>query len=113
MEYEDLNHIIQLPRFEEAINAVERLSREPKLIGIYEFCGNGDLWSYLKKSRLDVGRRLWLKWARQLADCLRVLRAVGVIHHDIKPHNIMVIVFWKVFHNSFQTANRRTRHQTR
>lgn len=61
-----------------------------RILLILEYCCNRSLWTWMSQHQSKVGKKLWLKWARQIADGLDMIHSVGIIHHDIKPHNIMV-----------------------
>lgn len=66
-----------------------------RILVISEFQENGNMWDYILKHRDTVGKRIWMKWARQLAYAVLTLHNNGVVHHDIKPHNVLVSL--KVF----------------
>lgn len=66
------------------------VSRPSRLIIVLEYLPMGNLWSWMRQHRLNIGLALWLKWARQLAGALCAIHSVGLIHHDIKPHNILL-----------------------
>ncbi|KAL2915369.1 hypothetical protein HK105_204985 [Polyrhizophydium stewartii] len=62
----------------------------PRLLIVLEFLPNGNLWDWTLRHRSHVGKRLWIKWAREIAGALEAIHALGIIHHDIKPHNILL-----------------------
>lgn len=62
----------------------------PRLLLVLEYCPQGSLWDWLQHHHHLVGRRLWTRWARELAGALAYIHGKGVVHHDLKPHNIML-----------------------
>jgi hypothetical protein len=63
----------------------------PRIILVLEYCINGNLWSWLTRHPNKLGKKLWLKWAREIASGIACMHSMGIIHHDLKPHNILVI----------------------
>ncbi|KXS16934.1 kinase-like protein [Gonapodya prolifera JEL478] len=51
------------------------------------------LHAHVKRRRDTVGRRVWLKWARQLARAVEGVHKAGVVHHDVKPQNVVLDEF--------------------
>ncbi|KAI8804857.1 hypothetical protein BJ742DRAFT_429293 [Cladochytrium replicatum] len=68
----------------------------PRLLVLLAYEPNGNMWDWVTKHPEAMGRRLWMKWARQLAEAVRVMHLCGVVHHDIKPHNILLSEFLDV-----------------
>ncbi|TPX69111.1 hypothetical protein SpCBS45565_g02697 [Spizellomyces sp. 'palustris'] len=68
----------------------------PRLLLLLEFLPKGNMWYWVLRNKKSVGRRLWLKWARQLASAVECMHAQGIVHHDIKPHNILLSEFLDV-----------------
>ncbi|KAI9093107.1 kinase-like domain-containing protein [Phlyctochytrium arcticum] len=66
---------------------------DSQLLILLEYLPNGNMWDWVRQNRKSVGRRLWLKWARQLASAVECMHQVGIVHHDIKPHNILLSDF--------------------
>ncbi|TPX60541.1 hypothetical protein PhCBS80983_g01749 [Powellomyces hirtus] len=60
------------------------------LLVLLEYLPKGNMWDWVVRNKQSVGRRLWIKWARQLASAVECMHAQGIVHHDIKPHNILL-----------------------
>lgn len=56
---------------------------------VTEFCNAGDLSKYIQ-SRGRVSERQCLLFLQQLATALKFLRDKGVVHMDLKPHNLLL-----------------------
>lgn len=56
---------------------------------VYEFCNGGDLKRYLRYFR-RFDERLVQNIIKQVLKGLHILHKQGIIHHDIKPENILV-----------------------
>ncbi|KAI3641090.1 hypothetical protein MIR68_000869 [Amoeboaphelidium protococcarum] len=75
----------------------DTLSENWRLMLIMEYCAHGNVFEYIQKNPLRYGKLQWIEWCLQLAKAVEVLHtgafgksSVGVIHHDIKPHNVML-----------------------
>ncbi|TPX39687.1 hypothetical protein SeLEV6574_g07052 [Synchytrium endobioticum] len=62
----------------------------PRLLVIMELCGGGTLYKYVSRHASKIGKRIWMKFARQLASAVDCIHRQGLIHHDIKPHNCLM-----------------------
>ncbi|TPX30359.1 hypothetical protein SmJEL517_g06049 [Synchytrium microbalum] len=62
----------------------------PRLLLVLELCSGGTLYGFIRKNPTKIGRRVWMKFARQLASALACIHGQGLIHHDIKPHNCLL-----------------------
>ncbi|PVU99029.1 hypothetical protein BB559_001083 [Furculomyces boomerangus] len=51
---------------------------------------DGDSWAWLKKHPESMGVELFTRWSNQLRSALSSIHRLGIIHNDIKPHNLMV-----------------------
>jgi serine/threonine protein kinase len=57
---------------------------------ILEYASNGNILSWIKKNTEYVGKKLWIKWARQITHAVATFHNMLIIHHDIKPQNILL-----------------------
>ncbi|KNE54177.1 serine/threonine protein kinase [Allomyces macrogynus ATCC 38327] len=69
---------------------VVRPPKPPEYALVLELCPGMSMWQFVTKNKTSVGRRLWMRWARQLAQAVAHLHARRIVHHDIKPHNILL-----------------------
>ncbi|RUS26361.1 kinase-like domain-containing protein [Jimgerdemannia flammicorona] len=76
----------------------------PCLVLLLEYCANGSLWDWVQANREKIGRRLWMKWARQMASAVERVHSVGLVHHDIKPHNVLLTEMLDIKLSDFGTA---------
>ncbi|KAJ3331091.1 hypothetical protein HDU93_009950 [Gonapodya sp. JEL0774] len=87
---------------EETLPNTVPLGHRPLLV--LELLPLGTLFTYVRHRRDAVGRRLWLKWARQLARAVQSCHAKGVVHHDVKPQNVLVSVIVQILCWSMRTC---------
>ena len=76
-----------------------------RLFLVMEFCGGGSLYERIYSSG-GIGEAQVLKWGRQLCRTLEVVHAEGIVHHDIKPRNILFTKAGAVKIGDFGIANR-------
>lgn len=89
-EQEDIIHEIEIVSKFENPNIVtyyHHFYEEEKLYLVMEFCSGGTLRE--KISNKEVTSALAIEWVQTLTTCLRVIHKKGIIHHDIKPENIL------------------------
>ncbi|KAF9917108.1 hypothetical protein BX616_001929 [Lobosporangium transversale] len=60
---------------------------------LLEYCQNGSMWDWIRQNPEKVGFRRWLTWSLQLLQAVDCIHDAGLIHHDIKPHNILLDSF--------------------
>lgn len=66
---------------------------------LLEYCAGGTIWDWIRHHPEMVGLQQWLVWARQLLLAVDYIHEAGLIHHDIKPHNILVRVYHHDHHD--------------
>jgi serine/threonine protein kinase len=89
-EQEDIIHEIEIVSKFENPNIVtyyHHFYEEETLYLVMEFCSGGTLRE--KISNKEVTTALAIQWVQTLTTCLRVIHKKGIIHHDIKPENIL------------------------
>ncbi|KAF9927275.1 hypothetical protein FBU30_003351 [Linnemannia zychae] len=64
--------------------------QEPEWILLLENCQNGTVWDWIRHHPERVDYRQWLTWAIQLLEAIDCIHEAGLVHHDIKPHNILL-----------------------
>lgn len=89
-EQEDIIHEIEIVSKFESPNIVtyyHHFYEENVLYLVMEFWSGGTLRE--KISNKEVTAALAIEWVQTLTTCLRVIHKKGIIHHDIKPENIL------------------------
>ncbi|ORX45957.1 kinase-like protein [Piromyces finnis] len=61
-----------------------------RVISILEYASNGNIFSWIMKNPEYVNKKLWIKWARQITNAVATFHNMLIIHHDIKPQNILL-----------------------
>ncbi|MBS3915221.1 MAG: protein kinase [Bacteroidetes bacterium] len=61
--------------------------QEEQLFLVMEYCSSGSLRDILKEKKTDVSKVL--QWIQCLTGALQFVHEKGIIHHDIKPENIL------------------------
>ncbi|KAF9987850.1 hypothetical protein BGZ65_001572 [Modicella reniformis] len=70
--------------------AVLNENHEREWLLLLEYCQHGSIWDWIRQYPEKVGFRQWLTWAIQLLQATSCIHEAGLIHHDIKPHNILL-----------------------
>ena len=66
------------------------LSLQTQFCIALEYCANGNMWDWSQLYCDDLSSKLCLKWIKQMLSAMKEIHAMGIIHHDIKPHNVLV-----------------------
>ncbi|KAJ3281631.1 hypothetical protein HK104_011361 [Borealophlyctis nickersoniae] len=83
---------------------VREVDAIPRLLIVLEYAQKGCMWDWVMRHKKGVSRKLWMKWARQLASAVECMHGQGIVHHDIKPHNILLSEFLDVLLADFGNA---------
>ena len=77
------------PRVSKKIYTVRPWQEFDRTYLFQEYCGGGDLSQYIKRHgpMKEADARVLM---RQLAEGLKVLRALNLIHRDLKPQNLLL-----------------------
>tara|TARA_R110000868_G_scaffold363678_1_gene626009 strand:+ start:11429 stop:13147 length:1719 start_codon:yes stop_codon:yes gene_type:complete len=89
-EQEDIIHEIEIVSKFENPNIVtyyHHFYEEEVLYLVMEFCSGGTLRDKILNNKVTPAEVV--VWIQTLATCLRVIHKKGIIHHDIKPDNIV------------------------
>jgi serine/threonine protein kinase len=70
-------------------NFLKKTGRHVPIYLILENCGADDLEKYIEKNR-DMSKEVMGSIVKQILEGLEYLSAISVIHHDLKPANIVV-----------------------
>ncbi|MBF2707745.1 FHA domain-containing serine/threonine-protein kinase [Flavobacterium soyangense] len=89
-EQEDIIHEIEIVSKFENPNIVtyyHHFYEEDVLYLVMEFCSGGTLRDKISNNKVTPAEAI--EWIQSLATCLRVIHKRGIVHHDIKPDNIV------------------------
>ncbi|KAJ3317950.1 hypothetical protein HDV06_001024 [Boothiomyces sp. JEL0866] len=78
---------------------------QTRLLLVLEFCEKGNLWDWAINHPKEIGSKLWMKWSEELASGMEAIHEAGIIHHDIKPHNILLTSVLDVKISDFGNAS--------
>lgn len=70
-----------------------------------EYCGGGSLRSRMRQSQ-TAPLNIVMQWGKNLADTLSFIHQQGIVHHDIKPDNILFTAEGVLKIGDFGVANR-------
>lgn len=94
---------VMVKRFKNESRA-ENMLKHPNIVGMYEFCGDGEkkymvmeyvsgitLKRYLKAKKEPLSLKEVMSYTIQTLKALKVAHESGIIHRDVKPQNVMVL----------------------
>lgn len=83
--------ILEYLQHENIIKFIHESQQEKIPILVLEYLPLGNLYEWVKGNTKQLNKELWIKWAKQITGALDCVHQYGIIHNDVKPHNIMVI----------------------
>jgi serine/threonine protein kinase len=89
-EQEDIIHEIEtISKFENPniVTYYHHFCEEEVLYLVMEYCSGGSLRDKMATDDFNISQAI--EWIQTLASCLRSIHKKGIIHHDIKPDNIV------------------------
>lgn len=89
-EQEDIIHEIEtISKFENPniVTYYHHFWEEEVLFLVMEYCSGGSLRDKMTANSITTLEAI--EWIQTLASCLRIIHKKGIIHHDIKPDNIV------------------------
>ena len=89
-EQEDIIHEIEtISKFENPniVTFYHHFWEDEVLYLVMEYCSGGSLRDKLATNSITTSETI--EWIQTLASCLRIIHKKGIIHHDIKPDNIV------------------------
>lgn len=89
-EQEDIIHEIEIiSKFANPniVTYYHHFFEEDILFLVMEFCSGGTLRDKISNNKVAPSEAI--DWTEKLASCLRVIHKRGIVHHDIKPDNII------------------------
>lgn len=89
-EQEDIIHEIEIiSKFENPniVTYYHHFYEEDILFLVMEFCSGGTLRDKISNNKVTPAEAI--EWIQTLANCLRGIHKRGIVHHDIKPDNIV------------------------
>ncbi|MBC7525381.1 MAG: protein kinase, partial [Flavobacterium sp.] len=89
-EQEDIIHEIEtISKFDNPniVTYYHHFWEEEVLYLVMEYCPGGSLRDKLSSNLITTSETI--EWIQTLASCLRIIHKKGIIHHDIKPDNIV------------------------
>lgn len=105
-EQENIIHEIEMVSKFENPNIVayyHHFFQDEQLFLVMEYCALGSLRDKIKAGNISPTNVF--NWVQSLAECLRIVHKKGIIHHDIKPDNILFTESDNIKISDFGIAN--------
>jgi serine/threonine protein kinase len=99
-EMKSLNHL-QHPN---VVAFYHYFSEEESLFLVMEYCAGGSLRDRLQRE--SIPSQVVMQWGKELADTLHYIHQQDIVHHDIKPDNILFTSEEVLKIGDFGVANR-------
>ena len=106
-EQEDIIHEIEtISKFDNPniVTYYHHFWEDEVLYLVMEYCSGGSLRDKLASNSITTSEII--EWIQTLASCLRIIHKKGIIHHDIKPDNIVFSQNGTIKIADFGVANR-------
>jgi serine/threonine protein kinase len=106
-EQEDIIHEIEtISKFDNPniVTYYHHFWEDEVLYLVMEYCSGGSLRDKLASNSITNSETI--EWIQTLASCLRIIHKKGIIHHDIKPDNIVFSQNGTIKIADFGVANR-------
>ena len=71
-----------------SIKLINHFEDEKKIYMIMEYASNGNLFSYMKKNKLN--NETIIQFLRETISIIKYLHSLNIIHRDIKPENLLL-----------------------
>jgi serine/threonine-protein kinase CTR1 len=68
----------------------------PTLCIVMEYIKNGTLYQVLHQKKVDLNDKIKAKIVKQIISVIKFLHSHGIVHRDIKPHNVLVDYDWNI-----------------
>lgn len=107
LEQEDIIHEIEIVSKFENQNIVtyyHHFWEDDKLFLVMEYCSGGSLRDKMDSGKISTSDALL--WIQTLTNCLRIVHKKGIVHHDIKPDNILFSQNGTIKISDFGVANK-------
>lgn len=107
IEQEDIIHEIEIVSKFENQNIVtyyHHFWEDDKLFLVMEYCSGGSLRDKMNSGKISISDALL--WIQTLTTCLRTVHKKGIVHHDIKPDNILFSQNGTIKISDFGVANK-------
>ena len=82
--------ILKICQHPNIIHLYEVFENEKYFYIIMEYCGGGDLFSYLEKRHFHIKEEQACRIIHKMLTALYYLHSYGIIHRDIKPENVLM-----------------------